>query len=70
LRVPGEITLSPTPEPELDPLRNADRKAPLLVPKEAIGLVARLKTVFAAEASRLERSTTGRIAGCSARRLT
>lgn len=70
LRVLGEMTFSPAPEPELVPLRNGALTAPLLSPEDVIGLVARPKTCFAAEASRLERSTTGRMAGCSARRLT
>jgi hypothetical protein len=58
------------PEPVLDPVRDGDRREPLLKPEEVTGLVARLKTVLAAVASRLERSTTGRMAGCCARRST
>lgn len=70
LSVVGETTFSPALELELVPLRIGDRSASLLSPEDAIGLVARPKTCFAAEASRLERLTTGRMAGCSARRLT
>jgi len=70
LSEPGEMVLSPRLEPVFAPVRAGDRREPLLRPEEVTGLVARLKTVFAAVASRLERSTTGRMEGCSARRLT
>ena len=64
------MTFSPILELEFVPVRDGDRSVPLFRPEDVIGLVARPKTVFAAEASRLERLTTGRTAGCCARRLT